>query len=96
MSVFDEGEDVAGVLIDDDSSALETRLLDDDLISPGLAPILAAAGAHVAGTPGGDHGSLHRHDDVGKALSPEDLSQFEGGFSEESIQLAFTGLEPGC
>ena len=90
MTILDERDDVAVGLVNRNATRLKTGLGDDDVRPPGLAAVLAAPGADVAGTPRGDDCALHRDHDVTEAFIGEQRLDVKLGLTEMRLQRAFS------
>ena len=90
MTILDERDDVAVSLVHRNATRLKTGLGYDDIRPPGLAAILAAPGANVAGAPRGNDRALHRDHDVTEALIGEQRLDVKLGLAQMRLQRAFS------
>ena len=91
VALFHKCKNSASPLINRETTTLESRLGDHDLLSPGPPRIFAETSLHTAGSKGGYHRPINPHHDVGETLPSKHLSQLHRGFTEMSINLALSG-----
>ena len=86
MAILDKCNDVAIGFVHSQAAGLKTWLGNNNLRPPGLASILTAPRADVAGAPRGDDCAFHRHYDVPETFAGKHRLEIEFRFAEMGFQ----------
>ena len=95
MALLHKSNDVAIDFINRQSSCLETRPGNDNLLSPCLASVHAALGTHMTCPPCRKHGTFHCNNHIAKTLPLEYLLDIKERLAKERFQFPFNPICSG-